>query len=83
MIVSVYRLYVHFPNNVLMLEKRLSTLRKSFLELVLKGRTEFERESEGLGYYLSVLEQVHHACTFDPVVSSFKEFHVYQLELEK
>lgn len=30
-----------------------------------------------------VLEQIHHACTSDPVVSNFKEFHVYQLELEK
>ena len=29
------------------------------------------------------MEQIHHACTSDPVVSSFKEFHVYQVELEK
>jgi vacuolar protein sorting-associated protein 52 len=43
MVVAVYRLYVHFPNNTLMLEKRLSSLRRTFLELVLKGRNEFER----------------------------------------
>ena len=66
-----------------MLEKRLSALRKIFLDFVLKGKAEFEKENEGLAYYLSVLEQVHHACTSDPVVSSFKEFHVYQVELEK
>ena len=79
MMVSIYRLYIHFPNNVLMLEKRLSALRKTFLDFMLKGKSDYERESEGLGYYLSILEQVHHACTSDPVVSNFKEFHVYQL----
>jgi len=45
MVVSIYRLYIHFPNNVLMLEKRLSALRKTFLDLFLKGKAEFERES--------------------------------------
>lgn len=55
LIVSIYRLYIHFPSKVLMMDKRLHTLRRAFLELVLKGKSEFERESEGLGYYLSVL----------------------------
>lgn len=62
-----------------MMDKRLQSIRRAFLELVLKGKADFEKESEGLGYYLSVLEQVHQACTSDHVVSSFKEFHVYQV----
>jgi hypothetical protein len=36
--VSIYRLYIHFPNKVLMMDKRLQGLRRAFLELVLKGR---------------------------------------------
>lgn len=83
LIVSIYRLYVHFPDKILMMDKRFQAIRRAFLELILKGKAEFERESEGLGYYLSVLEQVHQTCTSDNVVSSFKEFHVYQVELEK
>jgi hypothetical protein len=80
-IVSIYRLYIHFPDKALMMEKRLQTFRRAFLELILKGRPESERESEGFGFYLSVLEQIHNACTNDPIVSNFKEFHVYQVEL--
>jgi hypothetical protein len=38
-----------------MMEKRLQTFRRAFLELILKGRNEYEKESEGLGYYLGVL----------------------------
>ena len=54
-IVSIYRLYIYFPDKALMMEKRLQTFRRAFLELILKGRTEYEKESEGLGYYLGVL----------------------------
>ena len=42
MLVSIYRLYIHFPNNVLMLEKRVSALRKTFLDFVQKGKADFE-----------------------------------------
>lgn len=38
-IVSIYRLYIHFPDKALMMEKRLQTFRRAFLELILKGRT--------------------------------------------
>ena len=40
---------------MLMMDKRLQSIRRAFLELVLKGKADFEKESEGLGYYLSVL----------------------------
>jgi hypothetical protein len=36
--VSFYRLYIHFSNNALMMDKRVQALRKSFLELVNKAR---------------------------------------------
>jgi hypothetical protein len=78
-VVSYYRLFFHFPTQQFMMEKRLQELRRVFLDTVNKSRLEFERESEGLGYYLAVLEQLHAACTGDPVVANFKEFHVYQL----
>lgn len=71
-LVSFYRLYLHFPNCALMLEKRLQSLRRTFLELVGKARGEFEREGEGLAYYLGTLEQVHAGCTGDPLVANFK-----------
>jgi vacuolar protein sorting-associated protein 52 len=83
LIVALYRLYIHFQNSMLMLEKRLQALRKGFFELANKARVEFERESDGLTYYLGILEQVHQVCTADPIVANFKEFHLYQQELEK
>lgn len=77
-IVGLYRLYIHFQSSMLMLEKRLQALRRGFFELAGKARGEFEKESEGLIYYLGILEQVHLVCTSDPIVANFKEFHVYQ-----
>lgn len=32
---------------------------------------------------MGILEQVHLVCTADPVVANFKEFHLFQQELEK
>jgi hypothetical protein len=81
LVVGLYRLYIHFQSSMLMLEKRLQALRRGFFELAAKARVEFEKENEGLTYYLSILEQVHQVCTSDPIVANFKEFHVYQQEL--
>ena len=43
-VVGFYRLYVHFPNSLMMLEKRLQQLRRGFLLLVSKGKSEYEKE---------------------------------------
>lgn len=38
-IVSIYRLYIHFPDKALMMEKRLQSFRRAFLDLLMKGRS--------------------------------------------
>jgi hypothetical protein len=38
MVVSLYRLYVHFQNSMLMLEKRMQALRRGFFDLIGKAR---------------------------------------------
>lgn len=68
---SYYRLYVYFPDSKMM-GSRLESIRRLFFEHVKRVSAEFEREVDGLGYYLNILEQFHLTFTSDPAICKFK-----------
>ena len=53
--VSLYKLSVYFPGSK-MIAPRVEALRKGYFDLMKRVREEYDKEADGMSYYLNFLE---------------------------